>query len=325
MFDSTMALLVQGYAWLPDRRRRSRGRPVHTRLMGKDTVALHGPEAVRFFYDESHVQRQGALPGPLLDTLFGRGAVHTLDGPQHRVRKALFMSLLKDREGLASLADHLGAEWGRARERWAGDDEVVLFDEAGLLLTRAVCAWSGIPRTEDKARRTARDLLAMVDGFASPGPRHLRARRARARQEAWLARQVEAVRNGREKAPAGSVLATAAAHADADGQPLDAHTAAVEILNVIRPTVAVTWFLTFAAHALHRRPEHRELLAGGDTAHARAFAHEVRRFYPFAPFVGGLATTDLRWDGQDIRAGSMVLLDLYGQNHDPGLWPEPYT
>ncbi|MFJ2257279.1 cytochrome P450 [Streptomyces sp. NPDC087844] len=325
MFDSTMALLAQGYAWLPDRRRRSRGGPVRTRLMGKNTVALHGPEAVRFFYDESHIKRQGALPGPLLDTLFGRGAVHTLDGPQHRVRKALFMSLLKDRDGLGSLADHLGAQWDLARQRWAGLDQVVLFDESSLLLTRAVCAWSGIPRTDDDARQTARDLIAMVDGFASAGPRHLRARRARSRQEARIAQQVAAVRDGTEKAPAGSVLATAAAHVDADGQPLDPHTAAVEILNVIRPTVAVTWFLTFAAHALHRWPSHRKLLADGDAAYARAFAHEVRRFYPFAPFIGGLATTDLRWDGQDIPVGGMVLLDLYGQNHDPRLWPEPYT
>lgn len=97
------------------------------------------------------------------------------------------------------------------------------------------------------------------------------------------------------------------------------------MLNVIRPTVTVTWFLTFAAHALHRWPEHRKQLADGDASYARAYGHEVRRSYPFAPFVGGLAATGLHWDGQDIPAGSMVLLDLYGQNHDPRLWPDPYT
>ncbi|MCX5265603.1 cytochrome P450 [Streptomyces sp. NBC_00199] len=324
MVDSTLALLMQGYAWLPDRRRRSRGNPVRARLMGKNAVALHGPEAVRFFYDESHIERHGALPGPLLDTLFGRGAVHTLDGQAHRVRKALFMSLLKDRGGLASLAEHLEAQWSLARQRWAGRDRVVLFDESSLLLTRAVCDWAGVP-LGNGAEETARDLVAMVDGFASAGPRHLRARRSRSRQEARIAQLVEAIRNGTQEAPASSVLAAAVAHRDADGQPLDPHTAAVEILNVIRPTVAVTWFLTFAAHALHRWPEHRKLLADGDAAYARAFAHEIRRFYPFAPFIGGLAAADLRWDGYDIPAGSMVLLDLYGQNHDPQLWPDPYT
>ncbi|PSM38224.1 hypothetical protein C6Y14_38505 [Streptomyces dioscori] len=191
MFDSTTALLVQGYTWLPDRRRRSRGRPDQTRLMGKEPVVPHAPDAVRFFCDETetetHIKRQKALPRPLplplplLDTLFERGAVHTLDGPQHRVRKAMFMSLLMDRDGLGSLADHLGAEWDRARERWAGGDRAALFDEASVLLTRAVCAWSGIPRTDGEARETARDLIAMVDGLAARGPRHLRARRARSR------------------------------------------------------------------------------------------------------------------------------------------------
>ncbi|WP_405652241.1 cytochrome P450 [Streptomyces sp. RK9] len=324
MFDSTLALIAQGYAWLPDRYRRSRGKPVRCRLMGKNAVALHGPEAVRFFYDESHIERHGALPGPVLDTLFGRGAVHTLDGSEHQVRKALFMSLLKDRGSLDSLAERLRSEWALARQRWAGRDRVVLFDESSLLLTRAVCAWSGVLLNDVDSEEMARDLVAMVDGFASPGPRHLRARRARSRQEERLARLVENVRDGTKAAPADSVLASVAAHHDAEGQPLDAHTAAVEVLNVLRPTVAVSWFLTFAGHALHRWPEHRKLLADGDAAYARAFAHEVRRFYPFAPFVGGIAAADLLWDGQDIPAGSMVLLDLYGHNHDPDLWPTPY-
>ncbi|MFH8487763.1 cytochrome P450 [Streptomyces longisporoflavus] len=325
MLDNTLALMIQGYAWLPDRRRRSRGAPVHSRLMGKNAVAIHGPEAVRFFYDEDHVKRRDALPNPVLDTLFGRGAVHTLDGQEHRVRKDLFMSLLKDRGGLASLADHLAAQWDLARQRWAGRDRIVLFDETSVILTRAICSWSGIPLDDRGSEQMARDLVAMVDGFASAGPRHLRARRSRSREEARLARMIEDIRAGTEEAPAGSVLAAVATHQDADGQLLEPHTAAVEVLNVIRPTVAVTWFVTFAAHALHRWPEHRKLLADGDAAYARAFAHEVRRFYPFAPFIGGLAARDLWWEGQEIPAGSMVLLDLYGQNHDPQLWSDPYT
>lgn len=94
---------------------------------------------------------------------------------------------------------------------------------------------------------------------------------------------------------------------------------------MLRPTVAITWFAVFAAHALHRHPEHREPLAGDDgTGFAWAFAQEVRRFYPFAPFVGGLAAERLEWAGQTITPGTMVLLDLYGLDHDADLWPEPY-
>ncbi|WP_234426456.1 cytochrome P450 [Streptomyces niger] len=326
--DSTLPLLLEGYAWLPDRRRRNGGAPVRTRLLGKPAIALHGRDAVRFFYDESHIHRRDALPGPVLDTLFGRGAVHTLDGEQHRVRKALFVHLLKDRESITDLTERAAAEWERARADWSGRTQVVLFDAFALLLARTVCEWAGIALDDAEARETADDLVTMVDGFATPGPRHWRARRARRRQEERLARRIEDIRRTgptEHAAPTGAALAEVARHHEADGSPLDAHTAAVEILNVIRPTVAVAWFLMYAAHALHRWPEHRAPLAKGDSTYARAFAHEVRRFYPFVPFLGGLAARDLDWQGETVDAGTMVLLDVYGYLHDPELWPRPYT
>lgn len=40
--------------------------------------------------------------------------------------------------------------------------------------------------------------------------------------------------------------------------------------------------------------------------------------------MGGLAAQRLEWAGQTIEPGTMVLLDLYGLDHDPDLWPEPY-
>ncbi|MFD3530742.1 hypothetical protein [Streptomyces sp. NPDC058664] len=59
---------------------------MRTRLLGRPVRVLSGPRDVDLFYDERHVRRAGALPGPVLDTLFGRGAVHTLDGAEHHVR-----------------------------------------------------------------------------------------------------------------------------------------------------------------------------------------------------------------------------------------------
>lgn len=331
MVDNTLPLLLRGYAWLPDRRRRSGGAPVETRLLGKRVIALHGPAAVRFFYDEKHIHRHGALPEPVIDTLFGQGAVHTLDGEGHRARKAMFLGLLKDPERVLDLSEHIAREWQHARAAWSRRTRVVLFDEVSVLITRAVFRWAGVPLPEEEADRTARDLVAMVDGFATPGPRHLKARRARRRQEERLAPLVEQERarsSGSVDAEAGtaSPFQVIAAHREPDGAPLDPRTAAVEVLNVVRPTVAVSWFVTFAAHALHRWPEHRAPLAGDDDpAYALAFAQEVRRFYPFAPFVGGLAAGKLEWQGRTIQPGTLVLLDLYGQNHDPDIWPRPYA
>ncbi|MFC9294133.1 cytochrome P450 [Streptomyces sp. NPDC057011] len=322
--DSTLSLLVHGYAWAPDLRRAHDGAPVvHTRLMGRPAVLLHGPEAVAFFYDEGHVQRQDALPAPVLDTIFGRGAVHTLDRAHHRERKQMLVSLLMSPEGIGGLTGRVESGWREALTAWEGR-RVVLFDEVAALLAREVCDWAGMPVADHTAREIAEDCVAMVDGFATAGPRHVRARRARHRQEQALMAAVTRLREEQPHLVPGTVLETVALHREPDGTLLDPHTAAVELLNIIRPTVAITWFVTFAAHALHRHPSQRDQLRAGGPADARAFAHEVRRFYPFVPFIGGLAARDLTYAGERIPAGTLLLLDVYGLHHDPELWERPY-
>jgi fatty-acid peroxygenase len=323
--DDSLGLISQGYSWLPGRFRQAGGTGlVQTRLMGRRAVGLRGPEAVRFFYDESHVRRHGAVPEPVQGTLFGHGAIHTLDGVDHYNRKMMFLSVLKDARQVGRLAELTGQVWDEEAGQWARRPQTVLFDEAARVITRAVCEWAGVPLAAKDVSRTAADLTAMVDGFATLGPRHWRARRARGRCERWLADLIQQTRAGAVAAPADSVLDVVARHTETDGTPIEPKRAAVELLNVIRPTVAVSWFVTFAGHALHLWPEHRERLRAGDQAWAVAFAHELRRFYPFAPFVAGLAARDLNWRGEHIPAGAMVLLDIYGQNHDPELWPDPY-
>jgi fatty-acid peroxygenase len=327
--DNSLQLALQGYGFLPDRRRAADRRTVTARLLGLRATGLEGPDAARFFYDESHVRRSRAVPGPVQGTLFGKGAVHTLDGGAHRVRKAMFVSLLMradgSAQGIAALVDGATAAWDAAAAEWARQPQIVLHHESARVLAAAVCRWAGVPVPDHEVPALARDLRALVDGFATGGPRHWRARRARGRREAWLARLVEDVRAGTASAPPGSALEVVAGHRDAGGEQLDPRVAAVELLNVIRPTVAVSWFVAFSGHAMIRWPATRARLAEGDPAYAEAWAHEVRRFYPFAPFVGGRAPRDVEWDGSRIPAGSMVLLDLYGQNHDPDVWGDPYA
>jgi len=318
-------MLAKGYAWLPDRRRRTGRDTVRTRLMLRPALGLEGPAAARFVYDESNVRRGGALPKPVLSTLFGHGAVHTLDGEAHRVRKAMFVDLLTDPERVWQLVGRVTAAWDVAVPRWARQDRVVLFDEVARVLTRGVCDWAAVPVSDDGLPALARDLTTLVDGFATGAPRHWRARRVRQRREAWLSGIVEEVRAGTRAVPAGSVLAVVARHRDSHGELLEPRVAAVEVLNVVRPTVAITWFVAYAAHALHRWPGHRARLRAGDRPFAVAFAHEVRRFYPFAPFIGGRSPREVAWDGERVPAGSMVLLDLWGQCHDANLFPEPFA
>ncbi|MFD3530741.1 hypothetical protein [Streptomyces sp. NPDC058664] len=129
-------------------------------------------------------------------------------------------------------------------------EETVLFDEAAYVLARAVGSWAGLPPADEATtRRLARDCVAMVDGFATPGPRHLRARRARAHQERRIARAVEEARARPSGASPATPFQAVVAHRDVDGTPLDAPTAAVELLSIVRPAVAVAWFAAFAAQA----------------------------------------------------------------------------
>ncbi len=320
--DQSLVAGIKGYAWLPDLRRRHHDRPVRLRVLGQRAVAIAGPDAVRFFYDESHLERHSALPHPVVATLVGKGAVHTLDAEAHRHRKALSVALLMN-DGVDVLAKLVGESFDEAAESWRGRSPITLFDESALLIARAVTRWTGIAMRDDELPALAADLVAMVDGFATLGPRHWRALAARRRRERWLATMIEGVRNGDVIAPADAAITTIA-HYREDGHELEPRAAAVELINIIRPTTAVAWFVAFSAHALHRRPQHRSALRADDDDFTAAFVHEVRRFYPFAPFLGGRAVADLTFAGEQIPKGALVLLDVYGQHHDQLLFPKPY-
>lgn len=322
--DDTLRLLREGYAFVPNRRTGAGRDVVPLRLLGRRAVAACGPLHAEEFYDEDLFGRAPAMPEPVRSTLFGHDAVQGLDGAAHRDRRKLFLAVLDPDSIEFQTAVTLQA-WNEAVDRWRHRDRVTLFDEAANVLLRGSWAATGLDAAGDPdTNQTAADMVAMVDGFATAGPRHWRGRLARRRQERRLTEVVERVRSGAVQAPPGSALDTAARHRDEQrGDVLPARIAAVELLNIVRPTVAVAWFVTFAAHALYRWPEQGGHLAG-DEESVTAFVHEVRRFYPFAPFVGAVARKDLEWDGVRIQRGNLVLLDLFGQNHHPDLWADPY-
>jgi fatty-acid peroxygenase len=228
------------------------------------------------------------------------------------------------------LVDATAREWRSAIRRWERAGSVVLLHEAQRVLTAASCAWAGVPLDTRDAPRRAHDFAAMVDAFGGVGPRLWRGKLARRRTENWLASVVEGVRSGRLLAAPGTALHVMASERDLDGRPLEARTAAVELINVIRPTVAISWYVAFAAIALHAHPDARERMArervggaDGAGAHVDAFMQEVRRFYPFTPFLGARVAAPFTWKGHLFRPGTLVLLDVYGTDHDPRCWDAP--
>jgi fatty-acid peroxygenase len=109
-----------------------------------------------------------------------------------------------------------------------------------------------------------------------------------------------------------------------DGGLLDARIAAVELLNVLRPVVAIAWYVADAAHAFVLDPSWRDRVAT-DPLDTQLFAQEVRRYYPFTPFVGARVRKEFEWREQTFRRGRLVLLDVYGMLHDVEEWEDPQT
>jgi len=293
-------------------------------LLLRPTICIVGAEAARIFYDSDRFARHGAMPLRVQKTLLGQEGVQGLDGKAHTARKGMFLSCL-DRNGAADLASVYTRSLREEIARWQQADRVTLHDAVALVLCRAICSWSGVPlHAEEESRRT-NDLLAMIDAPAAIGPRHWRGRRARSRGNRWAGELVRLTRAGMLKPASGTALDVVASHRGIDGRLLSIDVAAVELLNVLRPTVAINRFVVFAALALEENPRWRERLATGCDDDAESFVQEVRRYYPFFPMAAARVRQPFDWHGVHFPEGRVVVLDLYGTNRDPRTWTEPET
>lgn len=321
-FDSSLAFLADPYRFITRECRRRHSDLFEARILLQPTVCMTGPRAAELFYDTARFARAGAMPEPLRATLVGKGGVQGLDGAAHRHRKAMFMALMTP-QCIGRLVEFAAESWDENVRRWATQPKIVLYDALQPLLTRAVCRWAGVPLPEAELPRRSRELTAMFDGAGAIGARHLQSRLSRKRAEHWLSGLVEQVRKGRLPAAPGSPLQAIASHHDVEGRLLAPRVAAVELLNLLRPTVAITVFIVFAAHALHAHPHCRAKLQDGDEGDVERFVQEVRRSYPFFPAVLAKVREDFEWQGWHFPRGRRVMLDLHGSNHDPRSWDDP--
>ncbi|GEP09536.1 cytochrome P450 [Methylobacterium gnaphalii] len=319
--DATLALLSEGYAFIPNRCRHYGSDVFAARLMLSRVVCMSGREAAEQFYDRHRFTRRHALPRTSFALIQDHGSVMVMDGEAHRHRKAMFLSLVGP-DALRRLADLFTRHWQEAVTRWAGQESSVLLDEAHRVITAAVCEWVGLPLDGREVDARAAEFAAMIAGTGAIGPRNWGGHLLRARTERWARRVIEETRAGRRAVPEGAAR-TIATYRDGQGQLLDVRTAGVELINILRPTVANARYIVFAAMALHDHPQWAEALRRGDDSTLDRFAWEVRRVFPFIPFIGGRVREPFAWRGHDFKAGDWVLMDLYGTNHDPRLWHAP--
>lgn len=313
--DRTPWLYLEGYRFAERRRRHPDEDATPMRLAGSKALLVRGDEAVRFFYTDPALQRADAIPQLIAGPLFGPGAVHALDGTAHEIRKGWFNTVL-DGAAVQDVVKRVDERWRHETSSWRG--EVDLFDRASRVLFEAATDWAGFVVPLGQLDRRLADMVAMVDGFGGAGPRRIRSLRARSRSQAW-ARSL--VRQAREHGATG-VLEQVATARDDGGELWDLQTAATELLNLVRPQVAVAWLVCGGARGLDGAPMTKAAVRSG-SINPLDLAQEARRTTPFVPVLAARAHAPTRWGGFDVEPGTLVVLDVWGTDQDARTWERP--
>src|SRR5699024_2098957 len=321
--DHTLGVLKEGYQYIPNRMKAYQTNMFETRVLGQKTICLSGKEAAELFYNNEKFIRINAAPKRVLKTLFGLGGVQTLDGEEHRHRKAMFMSLMKE-ERLDDLKATTKQALQQALERWEKEPEIELFTESKYLLTRIASKWAGLPLpAEEEMNNHVEAIASLFEKPTSVGRMYFKTVSKREDLEKWVRGVVTQVRDGQIQPREDSALAVMSHHRDLDGNLLDSQIVAVEILNIIRPIVAIAVYLNFTALAVIQQPNEVSKLKTGDEDTKQRFIQEVRRFYPFFPVVLARVRSNFVWEGYTFKRGTLTILDLYGTNHDSKTWTNP--
>lgn len=332
--DDSISLMLRGYGfgaylW---KRTEDAARAVPFRLLGRDALFVRGAEGVELFYDENRVRRHGAMPAFIQESLFGHGSVHSLDGAEHKHRKKTFVDALYGDDDVARLAPFLEQEWRAELDAWTEGGHRSAYQAAVGAFGRAIMRWAGIPGTPAAQTRWARRQAQIVDGFGVPySPEFVLALLNRRWSDQHAEHLIEAVRLTALHPQPGTALHAWAWHRDPRGELLPPRLAGVELQNSFRPMIAVSRFVAFAAKQLHEHPEWRariatetaeqDSLVGGEVA--TMFAQEIRRTAPFVPMLPAWVRTDVEFDGERVRAGSRVVLDIMGTDTDARSWERP--
>lgn len=178
-----------------------------------------------------------------------------------------------------------------------------------------------MPLAHDEVKHRTHQFIYMIESASKIGFRHWQGRQARRLMEKWCRNLIHQTRTNQLPVELDKALYKIAMYQQPDNSLLSEQVAAVELLNVLRPTVAITYYVVLTALALHQFPHETKRLNSDEARHR--FVQEVRRFYPFFPATVAQVRQTFEWQGYTFPQGSRVMLDLYGTNHDERLWQNP--
>ena len=308
--------LDEGYLLLTELRKEADAPVVKARLLNKEVIAVYGKEAAKKFYDPRNFKREGAMPKVVLKTLFGEEGVQTLDGKAHEHRKTTFMNLMTPKR-MDEYHRILDKNLAQKLDQQHGEFE--LFDLSKDVLFRSICEWAGIDLSEmskEEIDQLAEYQISMISSAVTNPATHIKGIENRKKSEKWAQSLIEHARTNPVAGKEDIALYAFANATDDNGELLPIDVAAVELLNVIRPTVALTVWIALMGHALFSRPDIYQRLHAEFDKLQDSFIQEMRRYYPFFPMLPAFAKQEVEIDGYLIPKDSWVVLDLYGTNHD---------
>lgn len=314
-FDATLDVLRDGYQFIAKRCDRLETDVFATRIMLRSAICLRGPRAMRLLYGAPGLTRKGAMPPTTLRLLQDKGSVQQLDGAQHHHRKQWFVQTLIEEPAAEELAVRFRDDWTQAL---VGRDRAEVLVTASDSLARVACRWAGLPEAyaQDAGFRKTLYLMSAHSGRFSPSTVTALLRRSLA--EGRLRRLVRSVR----QTPDSSLVGRLATTRSPEGKLLSDTDVVVELLNVLRPIVAVGRYIAFAAARIVEEPAWRARLID-DFGLYQGFAEEVRRHAPFFPFTAAVTTQSLTHEGLALPKGQWVIADIWGTLHDPASWAAP--
>jgi cytochrome P450 len=308
-----------------------------TRILGRDTAIIAGPEATAAFNDDARVTRSRAMPSHV-EQFFGGVSLPILDGDEHRARKQQVMGAFS-RDALSAYVPVMETKIRAAFDGFVGREIGGSTAFKRLSLEILLATMLSIDPGEDL--ETVLEAFGVLSaGFTAlpiplPGTAFSRAIRARDRIFNVLRRAIAEHRAKPHDDGLGRMLKTKAAN----GATISDEAAALELHHFNIAGYLVFAELTTMIIQIDRRPDLADAIRAeiattlGDgrvTVEAlvkmpalEAFTKETKRFTPFVPVFFGRARCDFELGGHRIPEGWMVLWAHHASHLHPRFYVDP--